>query len=96
VALYAGPLLLASDKRGQIVEGSMSARAMNKRVGVLGQTIGLEHLSPHDCRHYWATTLSRRGTPIRALQDAGGWSSPAMPLRYAESASIANEGAEVD
>jgi hypothetical protein len=40
--------------------------------------------------------LSRKGTQIRALQDAGGWSSPAMPLRYAESARIANEGAEVD
>jgi integrase len=63
---------------------------------VLGQTARLEGLSPHDCRHYWATVLSRKGTQIRALQDAGGWSSPAMPLRYAESARIANDGAEVD
>jgi integrase len=69
---------------------------MNKRVAMLGQAAGLEALSPHDCRHYWATVLSRKDTQIRALQDAGGWSSPAMPLRYAESARIANEGAEVD
>jgi integrase len=97
VAFYTGPLLLASDKRGWLVEGSqMSTRAMNNRVAVLGQVAGVEGLSPHDCRHYWATMLSRKGTQIRALQDAGGWSSPAMPLRYAESARIANDGAEVD
>jgi integrase len=97
VTLYQGPLLLASDKRGRLVEGSqMSARAINKRVAVLGLSAGLTSLSPHDCRHYWATVLSRKGTQIRALQDAGGWSSPAMPLRYAESARIANEGAEVE
>lgn len=34
---------------------------------------------------------SRNGTPIRNLQDAGGWSSPAMP-RYAQAQEIANEG----
>ena len=27
-----------------------------------------------------------------ALQDAGGWASPAMPLRYVEAAKIANQG----
>jgi hypothetical protein len=30
--------------------------------------------------------------PLKALQDAGGWSRPAMPLCYAESAEIANDG----
>ena len=29
-------------------------------------------------------------------QDAGGWSSPAMPLRYVEAAKIANEGVRLD
>ncbi|MBC8492724.1 MAG: site-specific integrase, partial [Chloroflexi bacterium] len=48
--------------------------------------------SAHDCRHYWATQAARSGTPIDRLQDAGGWSSPAMPLRYVEAAKIANEG----
>jgi hypothetical protein len=32
------------------------------------------------------------GTGIKALQDAGGWKSPAMPLRYAKSKEVANEG----
>jgi len=30
--------------------------------------------------------------PADATQDAGGWSSPAMLLRYVEAAKIANEG----
>ncbi len=71
-------------------------RTIRTRVGQLGQAVGLDHLSPHDCRHYWATAATRSGTPIKALQDAGGWSSPAMPLRYAESAEIANEGVTLD
>ena len=32
------------------------------------------------------------GTPLDRLQDAGGWASPAMPLRYVETAKIANQG----
>jgi integrase len=39
------------------------------------------------------TQTHRRGkTDIKSLQDAGGWTSPAMPLRYVESAAIADEG----
>lgn len=73
-----------------------SDRAIRARVGKLGEAAGLAGLSPHDCRHYWATAASRAGTPIKALQDAGGWNSPAMPLRYAESAAIANDGVRLD
>jgi hypothetical protein len=29
---------------------------------------------------------------IDRLQDAGGWNSPAMPLRYVEVAKISNDG----
>jgi integrase len=70
-------------------------RTIRTRVGQLGAAVGLSRLSPHDCRHYWATAATRAGTPTKALQDAGGWSSPAMPLRYAESAEIANEGVKL-
>jgi integrase len=84
--------LLCGSRKGGRLEGAMSARAINARVGALGRAIGLDDLSPHDCRHYWATQAIRSGTDIKSLQDAGGWTSPAMPLRYAESAVIANEG----
>jgi integrase len=87
----AGQLLQGSHKSG-VLSGGMSTRAIAKRVQQLGQAVGLDGLSPHDCRHAWATAAMRGHTNIKSLQDAGGWSSPAMPLRYAESAQIANEG----
>ena len=85
-----GPLWIGTRKGGRVV-GTMSERAIAKRVRALGQQVGIETLSPHDCRHAWATSAMRGGTDIAALQDAGGWSSPLMPLRYAESSAIANE-----
>lgn len=70
-------------------------RTIRTRVKQLGAAHGLS-ISPHDCRHAWATFATQAGTPIKSLQDAGGWSSPAMPLRYAESAAIANDGVTLD
>jgi integrase len=70
-------------------------RSIRRTVGRLGALVGLKGLSPHDCRHAWATFATRAGTSVKALQDAGGWSSPAMPLRYAESAEIANDGVKL-
>lgn len=70
-------------------------RTIRRRVGEIGRAAGIARLGPHDCRHAWATFATRAGTPIKALQDAGGWSSPAMPLRYAESAEIANDGVKL-
>ena len=89
-----GPLLRGSRKGGEL-QGAMTTRAITGRVEALGAAVGIEGLSAHDCRHYWATTAMRAGTDIKALQDAGGWASPAMPLRYAESARIANQGVKL-
>lgn len=75
---------------GPLFDGKQ--RDLNRRVGQLGGALGLEKLSPHDCRHYWATAALRGGTDLKSLQDAGGWTSPAMPLRYAESRAVANKG----
>jgi len=53
-----GPLLRGSDQhqRGKLGEG-MSLRAMQKRVTWLAlKHLGRDYpLSPHDCRHHWAT-----------------------------------------
>ena len=94
-----GPLLLASKKGGKRGEAcgklgaaGMTERAITKRVEYLGELAGLKGLSAHDCRHYWATQAARNGTPLDRLQDAGGWSSLAMPARYIEAAAIANSG----
>ena len=90
-----GKLLAGSRKDGEL-EGEMSRRAITKRVRTLGKLIlGIENLSAHDCRHAWVEAAIRGGTDIKSLQDAGGWSSPAMPLRYASKAEIANKGVKL-
>jgi integrase len=65
----------------------MSERSITDRVRVLGKEVGLEGLSAHDCRHYWA-----RRVGVLRLQEAGGWSSLATTRRCAEDSEIANEG----
>ena len=87
-----GPLLRRSHKRGVLAQPGMSERAITGRVRELGQSIGIATLSAHDCRHYWATRATQLGTHPRALQQAGGWNSPAMVMRYVDESEIANEG----
>ena len=86
-----GALLMGSNKAGQLV-GGMSVRAISGRVAMLGAAVGVDGLSPHDLRHYWATNAAKSGSDLLALQEAGGWSSLAMPRRYVEEGAIANEG----
>jgi integrase len=47
-------------------------------------------LSAHDCRHYWASQAAHNQTPLPELQDAGGWNSVAMPMRYIEKSQVAS------
>ena len=56
---------------------------------MLGRRVGLESLGPHNLRHYYATYSKG---DISVLQQAGGWSSPAMPLKYRVEQEIANKG----
>ena len=90
-----GPLLRASRRGGKLAEHGMSARAITKRVNYFGEKLGIEGLSAHDCRHFWATDAARNNTPMDRLQDAGGWASLAMPARYIEAAAIANRGVKL-
>ena len=73
----------------------MSTRSITARVRALGERIGVDGLSAHDLRHYWATAAARNGTVLDRLMDAGGWASPSMPLRYIEAAKVANEGVRI-
>jgi len=90
------PTLLAGSTKNGSLKGTLSIRAIFNRIRLLGRQIGLAGLSPHDCRHTWATLASRAHTPLERLMDAGGWSSYAMPLRYIQSNEIANEGVRLD
>jgi integrase len=91
--LQASQLYLAAIPAAQdSLFDNLTTRAINKRVRVLGKRVGLVGLSPHDCRHAWATDAARNKTDILSLQQAGGWNSMEMPARYVEANAIANEG----
>lgn len=87
-----GRVLRGSRKGGALTHAGMSERAITARVRELGQVLGIDNLSAHDCRHYWATRATQQGTHPRALQQAGGWNSPAMVMRYVDESEIANAG----
>jgi integrase len=91
-----GYLLLGSRRGGHTLAGRMSERAITLRVRALGcRILGIPDLSAHDCRHSWATRAVQGGTDIKALQAAGGWTSPAMPLRYAAVGEVVNTGVKL-
>lgn len=87
-----GRILRGSRKSGVLTDAGMGERAITARVRELGLALGIDALSAHDCRHYWATRATQMGTHPRALQQAGGWNSPAMVMRYVDESEIANEG----
>jgi len=92
-----GPALRCSRKGGELGAPGMSERAITRRVEYLGRTLlGIAGLSAHDGRHTWATFAAKNGTPLHDLIQAGGWASPAMPMRYIEDAAIANDGVVLD
>jgi integrase len=66
--------------------------SVQERVRTLGELAGIQGLSPHDCRHSWATRAARHGTPLERLKQAGGWSNIQTPLRYIKESAIANDG----
>jgi integrase len=86
-----GPLWRGSRRGGELGEPELSEQAATARVKLLGEQIGIEGLSAHDCRHYWATRAAQSGTDPFSLQEAGGWSSLAMPRRYVDAARVANQ-----
>ena len=92
---FDAPLFRRSKKNKVLSDEALSTRGITHRVNTLGKMIGIAGLSAHDCRHYWATAAAQNGTDPFVLQEAGGWSSLAMPRRYIEENEIANEGIQL-
>ncbi len=92
---FDAPLFRRSKKNKNLTGEALSTRGITHRVNALGKMIGIAGLSAHDCRHYWATAAAQNGTDPFVLQEAGGWSSLAMPRRYIEENEIANEGIQL-
>lgn len=84
-----GPLFLGYQGR------RITRYGLYDRVRVLGQQVGLPALSPHDLRHFWTYDALGNATPVDRVQSGGGWKSPAMVLKYARRAGIANEGVTI-
>ncbi|HKI53433.1 MAG TPA: tyrosine-type recombinase/integrase [Anaerolineales bacterium] len=89
-----GPLILASHKTGQLTPGKgMATRSIQDRVRHLGQGIGIEKLSPHDCRHYGATQAGHDPrVSLAGLMAFGGWASPSSAARYIDHGDAENDG----
>lgn len=79
-------LLRGSRKSGKLDKPGMAEQNINSLVTKLGEAIGLENLSPHDCRHYCASKLARQGKSVRELMDFFGWTSASTAMRYVDSA----------
>jgi len=47
------------------------------------KAVGLEGVTFHTMRHAWASWQVQAKTPLRILQELGGWATLEMPLRYA-------------
>jgi len=90
-----GPLLYCSKKNGALGKAGMTVRSISERVYTLARKIGVVGLSAHDCRHYWASRAAQLGADPFSLQEAGGWTSLAMPRRYVQERVISNDGIEI-
>lgn len=72
--------------------GGFGYEAMKQRVRAIGEAAGIERLSPHDCRHYFATKAKKNGLDAIDIMRAGGWRSLVMVNRYVDQEAISFDG----
>ena len=82
------------DADGNIIKKweGFNKHSAQMRVTALGAALGIEKFSAHDCRHYWVTAADKGGSSLLAITEAGGWTSPTMPMRYVNKSKISNSG----
>jgi len=88
-------LLRQSERGGALGKPGLTRGGVEQIVKRLGKNIGVPSLSPHDCRHSWATEYEKKHTPFE-LRDAGGWNSLDMPNRYVNRKRISNQGEDLE
>ena len=86
-APVAGNIWRGSRKGRNLTNARLSIRSIYNRVRALGERVGIEGLSPHDCRHYGATVDAPR-LGMRGLMDKYGWTSAQTAIGYIESARV--------
>jgi integrase len=73
-----GTLVFAAQKGGFVRAANFRERVFKKLVArALGPH---RHLSPHCLRHTWASLHMARGTPLKWIQEQGGWSTAKVLL----------------
>jgi integrase len=88
-----GALLWQTRRSGALTPRALGVRGARKRVATLGAAGQIVGLSPHDCRHAWATMVVAAGSDLAVVTQAGGWRlGSTMPLRYVLAQRVANAG----
>ena len=85
-------LLRGSVKGGKLSSEAMNERNIAKRIELLGETVGIEGLSPHDARHAWATQAVKKGVNAFTIKEFGGWSSMETVKRYVDKSEVISVG----
>ncbi len=87
-----GPLIRRFSVGRELTDIRLSQRGIRMNVKNLGQGVGLQDLTPHDCRHYWTTFwASKEGVNPFSLRTAGGWTSFKTVQRYVRDNEISNK-----
>jgi integrase len=71
--------LVFPNQRGGFLQGSNFRRRVFSRV--IAEALGKgRHYTPHALRHTWMSLHMARGTPLKWIQDQGGWTSAKLLL----------------
>jgi integrase len=86
--------LLKNGDGGELLGEGLNRIRISERIAFLGRRLGIANLSAHDCRHYCATQMARRGYGVDELMAWFGWSSAQTAMRYvtAEEVQERNKG----
>lgn len=82
--------------KGRPLFGYADRFAVRWRWNRIRDALGVPGLTPHVCRHSYATWLRQGGSDLRLLMDAGGWRSPKSVARYAHVETAREVKAAVD
>ena len=80
------PLFPSMDRWGRVKGGAMAPRAVADVIRDRAAACKLD-ASGHSLRVGAAVSMASRGASLVAMQQAGGWTSPAMPAHYGRQAS---------
>lgn len=88
------PLLLGTTRLckdgsgGELRPSGLNRVRISERVAWLGEQLGIDKLSAHDCRHYCATTMAQLGYGVDELLAWFGWTTAQTAMRYVAAADV--------